>query len=439
MIDFERAELKKIKRANAEWWIHERAIVGDNGLTYIAYVNDMGEVHVKELDAKCSKTPSRDFRLCKLNCNYSDEHNAPGMCILNSGRILVAYTGHAANGSLRYRITEKPYDIYSFGPEQTISFDGTVTYAQVSENSARNEIWIFCRVDKVNWEFVCSKDEGETWEAPRRFLHSDDGGLFYFNIRKQYVRPKNGGEQWFFALYGHPRGSADHTIRSGLFDANGQLLKTDKTPMDLNLFEGDNLINLPDLDVVYASPEGTTVRLLANAATVPLRIGFAPFVNEEPDTIVYHTATFVDGAWKISEPICSGGEFLSPMELAAQGLRDGSQTYVGGMEYYYGVGEAGMNTKARTFASTETNRVYIARFDGEARVLESYLSRDCGATYKLEQVIRRIPKEEDIKIWRPVVPIHAQDNMPVYWHEGTYVLHTGGWHSDAVMAIEYDD
>ena len=38
-----------------------------------------------------------------------------------------------------------------------------------------------------------------------------------------------------------------------------------------------------------------------------------------------------------------------------------------------------------------------------------------------------------------VVPIHAQDNLPVYWHEGTYVLHTGGWHSDAVLPIEYDD
>ena len=162
MIDFERAQLKKIKRANTEWWIHERAIVGDNGLTYIAYMNDMGEVHIKELDAKCSKTPSRDFRLCKLNCNYADEHNTPGLCILNSGRILVAYTGHAANGTLRYRITKNPYDIFSFGEERTIAFDGTVTYAQVSENSARGEIWIFCRVNKVNWEFVRSADEGET-------------------------------------------------------------------------------------------------------------------------------------------------------------------------------------------------------------------------------------------------------------------------------------
>lgn len=38
-----------------------------------------------------------------------------------------------------------------------------------------------------------------------------------------------------------------------------------------------------------------------------------------------------------------------------------------------------------------------------------------------------------------VVPIHAKDNMLVYWHEGTYLAHTGGWHCDAVMFVEYDD
>ena len=432
MIDFERVQLKKIKRANTEWWIHERAVVAPNGLTYIAYTNDMGEIHVKELDAKCSKTPSRDVRLSDLNCNYADEHNTPAICVLKSGRIIVAYTGHAATGTLRYRITKNPYDILSFGEERTIAFEGSVTYAQMSENTERGEIWIFCRVSSVNWEFVRSSDEGETWDAPRRFLHSDDGGLFYFNIRKQYIKPRDGhGEQWFFALYGHPRISADHTIRSGLFRADGQLLKTDGSPLELNLLTDGTMMNLTDLDVVYSAPEGTTVRLLANAATLPLRVGFTPFVLDQPETIVYHSATFRDGQWHVSAPICTGGEFL------AKDILDGSQTYVGGMEYYYGVGEAGLYHRDK--ASTTTNRIYIARFDGKDRVLESYLSLDWGKTYEREQVIRRIPGEKNVKIWRPVVPVHAQDNLPVYWHEGTYTAHTGGWHADAVLPIEYDD
>ena len=55
MIFLNQAQEKRIKRANTDWWINEKAMVGNNGLTYIAYVTDMGEVHVKELDAKCPR------------------------------------------------------------------------------------------------------------------------------------------------------------------------------------------------------------------------------------------------------------------------------------------------------------------------------------------------------------------------------------------------
>ena len=50
----------RIKRANTDWWIHEQSMVGANGLTYVAYYNDIGEVRVKELVTKCSRAPSRD-------------------------------------------------------------------------------------------------------------------------------------------------------------------------------------------------------------------------------------------------------------------------------------------------------------------------------------------------------------------------------------------
>ena len=101
-------------------------------------------------------------------------------------------------------------------------------------------------------------------------------------------------------------------------------------------------------------------------------------------------------------------------------------------------GEEGLHRNSVP-ATSETNRIFIARFDGESRVLESYVSRDRGANYLLEQTIRKIPAEQGDKIWRPVVPIHAQDNMPVYWHEGRYECHSGGWHCDVVMYVEYDD
>ena len=173
----------QVKRGNTDWWIHEQAMVGNNGKTYIAYYTDMGEIRVKELDAKCSREPSKDVCLCRLNCAYADEHNAPSICVMEDGTIVVMYTGHGVNNEICYRVTKNPYDILSFGEEKHMPYQQGVTYAQLSQNIAKGELWFFCRVNGVTWEFRYSKDKGETWSEPNCFLKSDAGGLFYFDIR----------------------------------------------------------------------------------------------------------------------------------------------------------------------------------------------------------------------------------------------------------------
>lgn len=438
MILLDQAKERRIKRANTDWWINEKAMVGNNGRTYIAYVTDMGEVHVKELDAKCSKTPSRDVCICRLNCNYADEHNAPSLCVMADGRIIVAYTGHAQTHALKYRVTARPFDLLSFGPEHTLAYEQSVTYAQLFENEKQGQLWLFTRVNSVTWEFRYSADAGESWSAPNKFLISDAGGLFYFDARKQYAATENGvEEQWVFALYGHPRISRDHTIRSGIFDADGWLLTMDGQRTDVNLYgeaEGrktETLLTLTDLATVYEAPAGATVRLLEVAPTRPLRVGLAAFQMLKPDTITYYAATWRNGQWHLSQPIAKAGAFLAPSQT------DGSQTYVPGMAYYYGVGEEGLCWLHG--GDSDTNRLFIARETQGDWLLESYVSRDCGESYQLEQEIRRLPAADGRKIWRPIVPIHAQDNLQVYWHEGTYSAHTGGWHCDTAMLVEYDD
>ena len=433
MTDLETAQLKRIKRANTDWWINEKSIVGRNGMTYVAYYNDIGEIHVKEIDAKCSRTLSRDVCICRLNCTYADEHNAPSICVMENGTIVVAYTGHGANHTLTLHVTERPYDLCSFGAPIVLHYDESVTYAQLSENVLRGELWLFTRVRGVTWEFRYSSDVGRAWSTPTTFLESDAGGLFYFDVHHLLAtdHARDVREQWFFALYGHPLISKDHTVRSGIFDVDGNLLTMDEKKTGINLYDGGK-IDLHALDTVYKSPEGTTVRLCAVSSILPYRVGVAKFEINQPKTITYYSATWRGGQWNLSAPIASGGEFLADATVV-----DGSQTYVGGMCYYYGVGEAGLHWHDPV--PTTTNRIYIARFDGECRVLESYLSRDRGETYALEQVLRSIPKEKEIKIWRPTAPIYAQDNLPVYWHEGTYAAHTGGWHSDVVMYVDYDD
>lgn len=50
MINLEKSMERRIKRGNTDWWIHEPAMVGNNGKTYIGYMTDMGEIHGKELE-----------------------------------------------------------------------------------------------------------------------------------------------------------------------------------------------------------------------------------------------------------------------------------------------------------------------------------------------------------------------------------------------------
>lgn len=422
----------RIKRGNTDWWIHEQAMVGNNGKTYMAYYTDMGEIHVKEFDAKCSRAESKDVCLCRLNCDYADEHNAPSICVMENGTIVVMYAGHAARNEICYRVTQKPYDIFSFGEEKSLPYQKSVTYVQLSENVTKGELWLFCRVDGVTWEFRYSKDKGETWSEPSCFLLSNAGGLFYFDIRHQWFADgKKVQEQWAFALYGHPRRSQDHTIRSGIFKNDGTLLKMNGEETDVNLYLG-GCIDLSKLDVVYSSMENTTCRLLAVSPTLPYRVGFATFVLNKPETIKYYSATFQKDSWRVSNLIANGGEFLSPNTIV-----DGSETYVGGMAYYYGVGDAGLSPVAP--AITYTDKIYLARFDGENRVLECYHTTDSGVNYSKEKTIRSFLKETGIKIWRPIVPMYAQDNLPVYWHEGFYGAYMGGWHCDMVADVEYDD
>ena len=421
-----------IRRANTDWWINEKAIVGMNGKTYVGYMTDTGEVHIKELDAKCSKAESRDVCLTRLNCAYADEHNAPSVCVLRSGRIIVCYTGHNENCALSYRVTQKPYDILSFGPEKHLSYErGNATYAQIFENETRGEVWLFTRVGGVNWEFRFSSDEGDTWSEPRRIVSSDAGGLFYMNIRKKLIPGKERTQERFtFALYGHPYLSKDHIIRAGYVESNGTLHLSDGTSLAVNLFENDALFPIEDLSVVYASPEGTTVRLLGNAATGPDRVALCTFTRGNADSAVYHVATFKNAAWQLSAPIAKAGAFLAPNQT------DGSDSYVPGMDFDFGVGSDGFTYHGGTI---DTDRVYLARKGQDSWLLESYVSPNSGNTYEYESTLRSIPLSAGTKIWRPIVPLYAQDNLPVYWHEGSYSAHTGGWHCTEVLPVEYDD
>lgn len=433
--DTEKTVIKKIKRANTDWWIRERAVVGDNGMTYMVFCTDTGEIHIAEADFRAPRRAVRNYCLSRLNHDYADEHNSPSLCILPDGRLVVAYAGHAAHG-LSMRISERPFDIYSFAPEKSLDFDGSVTYAQMFFNTARVELWLFCRVSRVTWQFRCSRDGGKSFTAPRTFIHSDAGGLYYADIRRQLTATHDlVSERFVFAVYGHPVKSADHTIRTGMISADGEFLRMDGSTLGVSLFHGTELLDIDSLDAAYSAPAGSTVRLLSVAPTVPPRIVFAAFRYPGDTEAVYRVATWRDGAWQISGDIAGSGAFLSDNDSYGRPVRDGSETYVGGAEFYWGIGAPAF--RRDTPAHTDGDALYLIRKrQDEKWVMERYVSQDCGKTYEFEHTVHTAA--DGHKLWRPVVPVYAQDEMPVYCHEGIYVAYKGGWHCDMIMPTETD-
>ena len=65
MIISERAVQRRIKRANTDWWINEKAVVGKNGKTYIAYFNDTPATQPRpgQLSRKTRKRKSTKIRI----------------------------------------------------------------------------------------------------------------------------------------------------------------------------------------------------------------------------------------------------------------------------------------------------------------------------------------------------------------------------------------
>ena len=102
--------------------------------------DELEKLFVKAVEGlvKYQAQSGRWRQVLTMEASYEETSCTAIFCMaLENGKIIVMYTGHAAMPVLRYRITEKPYDIYSFGSEHTLEYDGDITYAQIFENTKK--------------------------------------------------------------------------------------------------------------------------------------------------------------------------------------------------------------------------------------------------------------------------------------------------------------
>ena len=126
--------------------------------------------------------------------------------------------------SIRWRITENPGDIGSWGPERTHDTASPVCYANLHEvrEEGTNRIYNFFRGEGWDPNFIASDDSGNTWDISGRLLDWPD---------RPYIKyaSNRGDTVHFIATDGHPRvfdNSVYHGfIRNGfVHDASGRVV-----------------------------------------------------------------------------------------------------------------------------------------------------------------------------------------------------------------------
>lgn len=131
-----------------------------------------------------------------------DDHNVPAFVQRLDKRIIVAYSRHALENNIRYRISDTA-NCDDWGPEQTLATSDTATYVQMFRQSSA--IHLFYRVGASGsggWCHRRSTDNGATWTAERIILDT------------QYVLfvPTADASAFRAYCYQNPTTGADHDI-----------------------------------------------------------------------------------------------------------------------------------------------------------------------------------------------------------------------------------
>jgi hypothetical protein len=113
---------------NADWcWFSEPRVIHFSGVhdsTYFGYVTNAGTINAGQYDHE-----TKTLKTFTLGTFEPDDHNNPAIDVLRDGKIIVFYSRHNLDNSLRYRISSAPEDITTLGAERVLTTSGLTTYA----------------------------------------------------------------------------------------------------------------------------------------------------------------------------------------------------------------------------------------------------------------------------------------------------------------------
>lgn len=350
------------------WWTQPLA-VNDGAYTWVGGIARLGTVRVAKVRRDTGTIQMVEISR-RNHPDRPDDHNAPAIAFeATQPEIVVFYTGHNFDNVMRYRTVNRSTLVV--GPEQQLTFSGSITYAQVLRSGSR--LVLFTRVSSSTWRYRVSDDFGNTWSQERLFMDAVGHGQVYL-----VVKPVTGdADDNQLAFYGHPVNSSYRNVEfARVRITSGEVTRADGVVLG-NLYRpGGPAFRPGDLHPAITPSSAYRVRLL-DIGTISGRpaISYAVWRGETGQA-QYKVKVYQSGAWSTPPwSLASGDPF---------GHHPATH-YVGGMVI-------GRN-----------DRLYSARKDNSTGVwyVEQWLWSETHNTFRFE---RELARDGEHPLVRPYVP-----------------------------------
>jgi hypothetical protein len=343
-----------------------RAISHD-GHTFTGWISTVGHVWV----ARLTKGGQLSKRLIFRGLGR-DDHNNPSLVFLPDGRIAAFFSPHSGRflppegipSIMRYRISERPHSIDSWGPVHTVPTNaaGELGYTYPNPIQQRGKLWLFWRGGDWNPTFSYTENKID-WVPARELVRSAEG-------QRPYAKYVGDGTTSIHGIFsnGHV-----HDFTNSLFYFRYE---------NNALFDGDGA-------------------KIANLSSVPIRLQ-----SLDP---VYKYSSSGGRAWPHDIALTSAGR---PRIVYTRRLGGGSGDDTFWYAYHNGerwisrkIVEAGAGRQSFTSGGATLDHedprfVYLSRTIGKWNQVEQWFTPDEGRTWET----KRLTDDTDHYSIRPVTP-----------------------------------
>lgn len=363
------------------WFQDPRAFrhVGTHDRTYTGWVTRDGDVEIAaydhDEDAVTRTTLHEDFE--------PDDHDDPTFYVDEEDRLLVFYTGHAGP-HIRFRRSDAPEDLSSFGPEERIAPSDAHTYPD--PRLIDGTLYVFYRNVDGSVAYVTSADDGRAWSDERELVTT--GGRDWCVYRK--ISDVHDGAVELGLTFAQGGGHQPHrSIRHARFDGD-RLLTADGS-----VIATSDPATFWDAPVVYDSDETGHDAWIWDCS-VP---------SGEPELVYAELRSEADHAYRYARWTPDGWNDVPLADAGSYIVTDNPETYYSG-----GV----------SLDHTEPGVCYYSTGDHDGSQVVRAATSDHGETWEKTAVT-----DDTVQDVRPVVPRNRHDALAVLWMRGSYTHYRG--------------